>query len=238
MSPPPQGFISHLREAGYHSRSNKHSNALGYAVVGDLIARCPAIASKAASGELVFELNHRLRVAVTDWNVDLVLGQPPEPVPPSGAISELTPATVHIAVEFKSVMTEHRKAVKNRKRDLEAHHEHVHHYSNRAIAAGILVINAADRFRSPLRTDEITTHRDPARLVEHCIRELRSVSTRQGMAGSGLEAKCALVVVCDNTEHAATRYADPPLAPAVGDPIQYDGFIQTICSAYRERFAD
>lgn len=238
MSPPPLGFINHLREAGYHSRSNKHSNALGYAVVDDLIARCPAIASRAARGDLVFELNHRLRVAVTDWNVDLVLGQPPVPVPPDGAISESTPATVHIAIEFKSVMTEHRKAVKNRKRDLEAHHEHVHHYSNRAIAAGILVINAADRFRSPLRSDEITAHRDPARLVDHCIRELRSVSTRQDMIGSGLEAKCALVVSCDNIEHAATRYSDPPTAPAVGDPIQYDGFIQAICSAYRDRFAD
>jgi len=42
-------------------------------------------------------------------------------VPPAG-IAEAPPSTIHIAIEIKGVMTEHHKAVKNRKRDFEAHH--------------------------------------------------------------------------------------------------------------------
>ena len=54
---------------------------------------------------------------------------------------------------------EHRKAVKNRKRDLEAHHEHTHNYSRRTIAGGVIVVNAAPTFKSPLRR-EPTRHKD------------------------------------------------------------------------------
>ena len=74
-------------------------------------------------------------------------------------------------------MTEHRKAVKNRKRDLEAHHDHVHRYNNLTIAGGLFVINGSAKFKSPLRED-ITVHREPRRLIEHCIQELRSVTSR------------------------------------------------------------
>ena len=45
------------------------------------------------------------------------------------------------------------------------------------MAGGVLIINAAKTFRSPLR-DEVTVHRDPEKLVAHCINELRSVATR------------------------------------------------------------
>lgn len=55
-----------------------------------------------------------------------------------------------MAFEFKTVMTEHRKAIKNRKRDLEAHHEYVHNYNAQTIAGGVMVINASPTFRSPL----------------------------------------------------------------------------------------
>ena len=72
-------------------------------------------------------------------------------------------------------MTEHRKAVKNRKRDLEAHHEHVHNYSPDTIAGGVLIINAAERFKSPLRR-RVTSHHDVLQLVEHCVSELRAVA--------------------------------------------------------------
>lgn len=240
MSPNPASFLLHLRESGYHSRSNKHSNALAEGIVADLAAHCPAILEAAGRGRLVYDLNFTLRAGTADWNVDLVLGEPQlgaEPNAATAGIPLATPSAVHIAIELKSVMTEHKKAVKNRKRDLEAHHEHVHNYSNAAIAGGVLVINAAPTFQSPLRP-AITTHRDPDRLVEHCVNELRAVAVRGGQPGHGLDAKCAIVVSVDNVSLPEGRYVTKPPAPQPGDPLHYDGFIRAICDAYRTRFAE
>jgi hypothetical protein len=234
----PAAFLRHLREAGYHPRSDKHSNSLAQAIVDDLIRHCRRIREKAASGQLVYQLNMTITAGTAEWNVDLVLGPPglEAAAPGEGAaIVRQTPSTVEIAVELKSVMTEHRKAVKNRKRDLEAHHEHVHNYNNQAIAGGVLVINGASTFKSPLRLGP-TVHRNPANLIEHCIAEFRSVSTRGGAKGYGLEAKCAVVVSMDNVNHASVTYLTTAPAPPVGDPLHYDAFIRTLCDCYSQRF--
>lgn len=239
MSPNPVSFLDHLRSEGYNSRSNKHSNSLAQAIVHDLVKYCPGMQQKAQAGELVYDLNFTLRVGTADWNVDLVLG-PPElgatPPEPGEAICRKKPSTVQVAVEIKSVMTEHHKAVKNRKRDLEAHHEHVHNYGAEAIAAGVLIVNAAPIFQSSLRSKP-TTHKDPRRLVEHCLAELRAVATRGGSTGQGLDARCAVVVVHDNIDAKKTRFLTGPPAPQVGDPLNYDAFVQAICARYTNRFA-
>jgi len=136
-------------------------------------------------------------------------------------------------------MTEHRKAVKNRKRDLEAHHEHVHHYDNQAIAGGVFVVNQAVTFRSPLRTSRTVHARDQrgaAALVEHCLSEMRNVAERSDTSGYGLEAKCFIVVDMDNEDLASTNYVERPPAPLTGDPLNYDSFLQRICSVYERRF--
>jgi hypothetical protein len=235
MSPNPERFLAHLQAEGYHSRSNKHSNALAEAIVSDLVQYCPKIAEHAAAGTLVYNLNFKLTVGTAVWNVDLVLGSPglgATAAATDGRICRQTPATVQIAIELKSVMTEHRKAVKNRKRDLEAHHEHVHNYDNLAIAGGVLVINGASSFRSPLRP-ELTQHKNVDRLVEHCLIELRAVAVRGGPRGYGLDAACAVVVNMDNVNFGSASYvAKPP----VGDPLHYDAFIRSICEQYSRRF--
>ena len=240
MSPNPEAFLQHLRTQGYHPRSDKHSNALSEALVADLLAACPVMAQKARQGLLVYDLNFTLSVGTSDWNVDLVLGAPPPAsTPPEGsaAIRRTRPSTIQIAVEIKGVMTEHRKAIKNRKRDLEAHHEHVHRYNNLAIAGGILVVNQAETFRSPLRP-EVTHHKDPKSLVRHCLLEMRSVVTRPGLQGEGLEAKAVLVVDMDNQNLGATHFVTDAPAPPIGDPLHYDAFLQSLCTLYTQRFGD
>jgi hypothetical protein len=234
----PASFLQHLKEQGYHPRSDKHSNSLAQAIVDDLVRHCPAIRNRAKRGELVYSLNCTLRAGTADWNVDLVLGPPPleSRVPKkSGPIARAVPSTVQIAIEIKAVMTEHRKAVKNRKRDLEAHHEHVHNYDNNAIAGGLLVVNAAETFQSPLRP-EVTVHRDSAALVSHCIAELRAVSMRGGPKGYGLDAKCAVVVSVDNVNRSSAKFVTAAPAPAIGDPMHYDALIRTVCDQYTRRF--
>jgi hypothetical protein len=75
--PSPSTFLAHLREHGYNSRSDKHSNALAQAILDDLITHCPKVRAKAAAGALVYDLNFTLIAAHSEWNVDLVLGAPP-----------------------------------------------------------------------------------------------------------------------------------------------------------------
>ena len=233
----PRAFIEHLRNAAYHPRSNKHSNALSEAIVADLLEHCPKIAEQATAGHLVYSLNFNLIYGQSQWNVDLVLGAPPPGTPPPNhlPIRRCDPATVQVAVELKSVMTEHRKAVKNRKRDFEAHHDHVHRYSARAIAGAVMIVNAAPTFKSPLRS-EVTVHKGPMVLVEHCIREMRNLSMRPGPTGHGLDTATILVVNMDNVNLEETEYVVAVPAPLVGDPLHYDAFVQRLCAAYTERF--
>ena len=57
MSPAPADFLRHLQTKGYHPRSDKHSNSLAEGILGDLLTHCPKIRKKAATGDLVFDLN-------------------------------------------------------------------------------------------------------------------------------------------------------------------------------------
>ena len=236
--PLPASFIAHLQSLGYHPRSNKHSDALATAIALDLVAHCPAIAEAARTGRIVYDLNFTIVVQRSDWNIDLGLGPPPPGAAgatPSGIV-RARPSTVQVAVEIKSVMTEHRKAVKNRKRDFEAHHEHAHEYNRRTIAAGVMVTNMSATFRSPLRTSE-TTHRNVESQVQHCLNEMRNVASRSGESDNGLDAKTFIVVEMDNVNLDATRFVIRPPAPQIGDPLHYDAFIERICDTYTERFA-
>lgn len=235
----PTQFLTHLQQAGYHPRSDKHSNALGEAIVLDLLAACPLIAQRAAAGDVVYDLNFDLHYGTAQWNVDLVLGSPSANVgvPLGQPIVRAAPSTVHIALEFKAVMTEHRKAVKNRKRDMEAHHEHVHNYNTQAIAGGVVVVNASPTFHSPLRAaGAITTHSRIDDKVQHCMNEIRAVSVRGGPTGYGLDAKTAIVISMDNVNLTQTSFVTKSPAPQVGDPLHYDAFLQRLCSEYRARF--
>jgi hypothetical protein len=235
----PESFIQHLRDYGYHPRSNKHSNALAAAIVEDLIRTCEPISLEAQAGRLAYDLNMDLRFGTATWNVDLVLGTPAAPADTAGgSIARATPATARLAVEIKGVMTEHRKAVKNRKRDLEAHHEHVHNYSKQAIAAGVMVVNASPAFSSPLRASQVP-QREPSaasRIVEHCVNEMRNVTESGGVNTYGMDAKTVLVVDFDNVNLSAARYFSVPPAPQPGDPLHYDSFIQRLCQEYKTRF--
>jgi len=236
----PQAFLEHLRQEGYHPRSNKHSNSLALCIARDLAEACPALRGRARSGEVCYDLNFDLHVRTSTWNVDLVIGRAGEQSPPENQpISRGRPTSVEIAVEIKSVMTEHRKAVKNRKRYLEAHHDHVHHYDAHAIAGGVFVVNQALTFHSPLkrtRTMHARDRQDMTALVLHCLSEMRNISERADVSGYGLEAKCFIVVEMDNENLAQTTFVERPPAPLRGDPLNYDSFIQRLCTLYERRF--
>lgn len=236
--PLPESFIEFLTADGYHPRSSRHSNFLCEEVVRGLLAASRRMADLAEAGKLVYALNFTLRSGTADWNVDLVLGTPPAGLhapSPGLPIWRTNPARIQVAVENKAVMTEHHKAVKNRKRDFEAHHDHVHRYDDATIAGGLLLVNSASRFRSPLRT-EITEHHEPRALVDHCMTQMRAVSRRTGAGTSGLDASCLIAVDYENTPGSTAAYLTKLPAPQVGDPLHFDSFIAAIVRLYEGRF--
>lgn len=115
--PAPAQIVGHFREVGYHPRSNVHGKILCEFVLLDLLAMCPKVADHAAAGRLVYDTQRKIIVAGSEWNIDLVLGPPASGLPSAvtaKGIQQAPPATVRIAVEAKTVMTEHGKARRNR----------------------------------------------------------------------------------------------------------------------------
>lgn len=207
--------------------------------MNDLLVYCPKIKEKAALGQIVYSNNITVSVGTADWTIDLVIGTSPlgmsAPEPPE-QIRKTPPATIQVAIEIKSVMTEHRKAIKNRKRDFEAHHTHAHQYNQTTLAGGVMILNASQTFKSPLRP-EITVHKNPPDLIAHCMNEMKSITSSGGNVGTqGLDAMGVIVVDCNNIDLSDCRYVTSRPAPMMGDPLNYDAFIQKICDYYMARF--
>ncbi len=235
----PEGFVQHLREQGYHPRSNKHSNALSHAVLRDLVERCQLFKLHARVGAIVFEINQRVSVGHSEWNVDMVVGPLHGSLAPplGGEIGCAVPSTIRLAFETKCIMTEHKKAQRNRLRDLDSFHQFVHRYDPNTIATAMTVFNIAPSFRSPLRS-ATTIHRNPSVLVREGIGLMRSLPMRAIPTDPpGLEANAVIVVAHDNQDLVQSSLHDRTPAPRMGDPLHYDSFIQRICEIYRQRWA-
>lgn len=237
--PAPSKFITYLKQEAYHPRSSKHGDALCRFVLEDLLAFCPRIAQHGREGGLVYCLNREVVVGASNWNIDLVLGPPPpglKPQPASEAIANSPPVAIRIAIEAKSIMTEHGKARRNRLRDLDSFHQFVHRYDPNAITGAMTVVNIAPHFRSPLRA-AVSHHPNVTRLVEETIGLLRTlpVCAQPGAAG-GLEANTVIVISHDNVDAKNTALFTASPAPRIGDPLNYDSFIRRICDRYTQRW--
>lgn len=248
----PEALAAHLQAEQYHPRSDAHSNAICHAVLDDLLDSCTALREKAASGEIVARLNHTVQVGYQPWNIDLALGPPAGPAVPPRAparIADATPAVVQLAVEVKGVMTEHGKARRNRLRDLQAFHGHAHMYDRKVVAGGVVVVNVAHVFWSPLRKpDDITHHDNIERIGRETVDLYRNLPLRNDPSnGPGLEAMCVMVVEHDNLAKnpglpygaprpGPTRLVTSPPAPDPGDPLHYETFIHRLCRAYSGRW--
>jgi hypothetical protein len=163
------------------------------------------------------------------------------------------PVIVQIAIELKSVFTEHRKARLNRVRDFNSFHGYAHQYDPKTVAAAFLVVNSAEKFYSPLRKpDDITNHGNSStsarQMAKNVIDDFRSIHLRNSVSDpSGLEAMGVVAIEHDNLAvhpdpaayahlHRATRASPTPPNPPVGDPLNYQSMIQRVCNAYTQRF--
>jgi len=188
--PEPVSLLAHLRGEGYHPRSSKHGDAMVRAIVEDLMAYCPKIAEHVAAGRLVYNVGHKLRIGMDSWNTDLAIGTAPPSgvlgaVPTLAGMPRAVPVHVRIAVEAKAVMTKHAGARRNRKRDLEAHHDHVHRYRTETVAAGLTIVNASSSFYSPVPPEGMRYHRQP-RDAEGVVDVMRGVTRSVSIGRAGM----------------------------------------------------
>lgn len=252
-----EAFAKYLSQVGYHPRSDKHSDFLSEIIIDDLVHHCALIRDRAGKGQPVAKFRHHQQVGHDDWVIDIAIGTcAGDPtLPPSGEpITFTAPAVIQIAIELKSIITEHGKARRNRLRDFNAFHGYAHQYSPQTIAGAFLVVNSAEYFYSPLRRPkDITKHgKDLARarqVAQNAVTLFRSINLRNGPTDHpGLEAIGVIVIEHDNlvmhpkpkaysAMHRATSVAPSPPALRVGDPMHYDTMIQRLCSAYTQRFA-
>jgi len=254
-------LVTHLSNEGYHPRTSKHSDFQSQIIIRDLVEQCPLLARRAAAGEVVAKLRHHQQVGHADWVIDVAIGtcsgkSTPlsDPEKTKGPIRFDPPVIIQIAIELKSVFTEHNKARLNRVRDFNSFHGYAHQYNPKTVAAAFLVVNSADRFYSPLRKwDDITEHgraRVSAReLAKNIIDDFRTIHLRNSISDTpGLEALGVVAIEHDNLAHhpdpaayahlhKPTQVSPSPPNPPVGDPLHYQSMIQRICNAYTERFS-
>lgn len=230
----------------YHPRSDEHSKVLCRFVLDDLIAACPRLAADAEAGRVVGGVNAVVTFANGKTKtLDLAIGEPADPPdafvfnPP---ISMGRLARVRISCEAKQCMTEHSKTKPRIFDELSSSHEIVHQGDTRAIAAGIVVVNIAERYASPTRQISgegeliISPHRQPA-VTEDMVRHLRGLIMREEVGQVGFDALCTLVIDCDNMGGPCTLHSVSP-APQPGDRDHYDTFLARIVSFYGSRFSE
>ena len=207
-------------------------------------------------GQLVVKLRHHQRVGYDDWVIDIAFGTSagrPKPPLEGEAITFAAPAVIQVAIELKTVMTEHGKAQRNRLRDFAAFSSHGHRYDPATVVGAFLAVNAAEHFYSPLRDDnDITVHGNQkasaGEVAKATVDLFRSIELRHSDSrAQALDGMGVIVVEHDNLAihpnpsayahlHKPTRVAPVPPNPSVGDPLHYHGMIQRLCNAYTWRF--
>jgi len=225
----------------YHSRSDAHSIALCRFIMDDLIERTPALRKQVESGEIVWETNVKFHFPLSHKakTLDLAVGTPGARIESARSGIRYRMSDVLIACEAKSVMTEHGKSQPRVFDELNSSHGIVHAGRPDAVAAGITVVNIADRFASPLRQtagqrDLVFSRHNQPEDARKMIHHLRGLPIRDDVGGVGFDAYATIVLDCDNQGPAMLWTVLP--APQPGDPDHYGAFIERIARFYSERF--
>jgi hypothetical protein len=152
-------------------------------------------------------------------------------------------SSVLLAVEAKAAMTAFAKARPRLKDELTGSHNTVHGDSEHAIAAGIVLVNAADTFVSPDKNkfargampEVVSEHRQP-RDAELVIDGLRELQRRSRVGDVGFDALGVVVVDCANDGRTVNLVTTHPPAPAAADDFDYARFVARIAQLYTARF--
>ncbi len=235
-----QRFVEYLTQSGYHPRSSKHGDEMSRLLAQDLMAICPIIKNLAEDGSMVFELDRPPDPDVPlGWNIDLVLG-PPKKISMgflsgAGGIAYGPTSKIQIAVDAKCIMTEHGKARRNRQRDLNSLATILHRESPATVVGGLVAINMAPQFRSPLRNGEITVHKNIERIVAETVslfEDLLTAHSNSQGASARIDAVGVIVVEYSNIPGEQARLVNTPPAPQAESPVYYQTFVKRLCEQF------
>lgn len=230
------------KDVPYHPRSDKHGGAQCRYFVDDLLYESDAIADAARNGEIVYAEDYDVGDPNgLGWNVDLVLGPPSGNVqlPADGGMARGAPGEVWMAVDAKSIVTEHQKARRNRQRDINSFADIMHTHQEQALAAGILLLNIADRFDSPTRDpDDITEHPHIDRIVGEIVDLFDSINRSEGEISANLDGAGLIVVDHTNLEDdvGETELVTREPAPQPGERVHYRTFVRDMADLFEQRF--
>lgn len=254
----------------YHSRSDHHSKVACWGIVFDLLRTSKPFRDHVAAGRVGFGINVEMKDFQNDRkkDLDLVISQPAS----SGAVSKRTLASladhykiqltakergeleelpvlqecavgsVLMALEAKACMTAHQRALPRLYDELNSSHLTVHGAHDLAIAAGFVMINAAESFLSPdlnkknrARDPEWSVHEQP-KSVEITIEKVRQLPRRSKTGASGYDALSIVVIDCVNDGSPVKLLTAPP-APQVQDTYHYVSMIDRLAGLYATRFS-
>lgn len=234
----------YLAENLYHPRSSKHGDALCNFLLRDLLETCDSFRRAAERDAIVYRPNFTIDPLSSDrWNADLVVGPPTQPPEPDsqrvGPIAQGDPHEIWMAVDAKTIMTEHGKARRNRQRDLNSFQDILHRKNPRTIVGGLLIVNIAERFQTPLarKVEGPTVHRNIVRLVTEIISQMGALPRGRAELGyPGLEALGIIVISHSNVPGEPTTLTIESPAPASDDALSYASFLRDLCAAFGQRF--
>jgi hypothetical protein len=254
----------------YHSRSDHHSKVACWAIVFDLMRNSRLLREHVAAGRVGFGINVELKDFQHDrskdldlvvcqpasseqsskrslatmadyWQIDLTkkerneLGQLP-------ALQQASVGNVLIALEAKACMTAHQRALLRLYDELNSSHLTVHGAHDLAIAAGFVMINAAERFLSPdlnksqRATNPIWSSHDQPKSVQITIDNVGQLPRRSGTGVPGYDALSIVVVECAN-DGSAVRLLKKSPAPQPNDTYHYGSMIDRLTGIYSTRFS-
>lgn len=153
-------------------------------------------------------------------------------------------ANVLVATEAKAAMTAFLKARPRLKDELTSSHQTIHGDNEYAIAAGLVIVNAAATFVSPdmnkhdLRVVPavVSKHRQPDDALK-VIDGLRDLQRRSSVGDSGFDGLGVVAIDCANDGSRIVHVSKHPPAPSRTDDFDYERFVHRLAQLYSTRFS-
>lgn len=252
----------------YHSRSDRHSKIACWAIMFDLLHSCALLRHHVDAGKVGFGVNHRMNdfglnkkkdldlviagakeqssksfadyaeiwgVVLSDEEASILATLPP--------VREASVSTVLMALEAKACMTEHIKAIPRLNDELSSSFRTIHGDTNDAIAAGFVMINAAESFISSDRHTcrvkggryTITALKQP-HVSNRVIDAVMQIPRRSNTSHQGFDALGMTMVRCRNNGSPVELSAEANLM--VPHIASYCTLIDRIARLYATKYKD
>jgi hypothetical protein len=157
---------------------------------------------------------------------------------PEIAVQPVPAHSVYIAFEAKACMTEFGKARPRLFDELNSSHSTIHGDTPKAIAAGLVLVNAAPTFISPLRSPAgsddparvVTVHKQPSDF-NSVIEKIHELPLRVQTDEIGFDALGIVGVECRNDGSPVKL-----VSPAILKEYEYDGLVKRVAHLFETYF--